>query len=248
VGVASIAHVTRVEAYGLSSPGGGPRKEVLGGTLAGGATGAGVGAAVCVPSAIVPALYPICVATLGVTGLLVGTVAGEAVANTRDAKDLQQVLPAGREMQEALHRRVIDLATAQAKHPIVDLGALEPITTEPPAQTDAPFARRGRASYPAEYRKFAAQGIDHMLETSVLSVAIHGAGPGKYRLLMECQSRLINIAKDDILITTHRYRGPVFSLAEDAADDRAFKHQIIEAGIESIAREIVSNYFPGPSA
>jgi hypothetical protein len=248
VGIASVAYEPEVGAYGLSRPGGGPRNEVIGGALAGGAGGAGIGAAACTPSVIIPWAYAACIATAGMLGLLVGGVAGSAVANTKDTKALQPVLPPGRVMREALHNRVVDLAVAQNRYSVVDLGTFEPATSEKTMQSTSLLGKQDRVPSASNYRQFTTQGVEHVLETTILAVNIHGAGAGKYRLHMECQSRLINIAGGEVLIGTHRYRGPEFSLAEDAEDDQTIKRQVIEAGIESIAREIISKYFPQSAA
>jgi len=96
-----------------------------------------------------------------------------------------------------------------------------------------------------DYRKFTAQGIDTVLETNVLFVGLQAAGPGQYRLVLQCSSRLVKTAdSSEIMSKIHYYSGPEFPQGSESAQGAGIKLQVLNAGLESIALEIVHAYFP----
>ena len=246
VGIASPATLPDIRAVGLSKQSSMPRNETLGGTAAGGAGGVGVGFAACSPTIILPWLYPVCIATFGVTGLLVGALVGREVANVKDTKTFAAVLPAGIDMQEVLRSTVITVTKNSTDKPVIDLGTQDNATGQDKNNTDSPslVQTSQKADY-ADYRKYAAQGIDTVLETSVLNVGLQAAGPGQYRLVLQSNSRLIKTRDGaEIMGKTHYYNGPEFQQESQTAQGTGIKLQVLNAGLESIAREIGRTYFP----
>ena len=192
VGIASPATTPGVRAAGLSKQNGMPRNESLAGTVAGSAGGVGIGFAVCTPSIIIPWAYGACIATLGLTGLLVGALAGREVANVKDSNSYAAVLPAGLDIQNALRSTVIAVTKNAMDKQMIDLDT-QNITAETDNNTESPgLIQKSQQPAYADYRKYTAQGIDTVLETSVLNVGLQAAGSGKYRLILQCNSRLIN--------------------------------------------------------
>ena len=246
VGIASLATAPNVRASGLSKQSGMPRNETLGGTVAGSAGGVGIGFAVCTPSIIIPWAYAACIATLGVTGLLVGILVGREVANVKDTKTFAAVLPAGVDMQEALRSTVIAVTKNITDKPVIDLGTQDNATGQDKNNMDSPglVPTSQKADY-ADYRKYRVQGIDTVLETSVLNVGLQAVGPGQYQLLLQCNSRLIKTRDgEEIMSKTHYYNGPEFQQESESAQGAGIKLQVLNAGIDSIAREIGRTYFP----
>ena len=246
VGVASPPSVPDIRASGLSDQSGMPRNETLGGTAVGGAGGVGVGFAACSPTIILPWLYPVCIATFGVTGLLIGALAGRKVANIKDAETFAAVMPAGIDMQEALRSRVISLTKNSTDRPVIDLGMQEIAAGQGAGTTDTSgLVPASQPTQHVEYRQYAAQGIDTVLETHVGNVGLQGAGPGQYRLVLQGTSRLIKTTDDqEIMSKTHHYRGPEFQQESETEQGTGIKLQVLEAGLESIALEIGRTYFP----
>lgn len=248
VGIASPATLPDIRAAGLSKQSGMPRNETLGGTAAGGAGGVGVGFAACSPTIILPWLYPVCIATFGVTGLLVGALVGREVANVKDTKTFAAVLPAGIDLQEELRSSVLNLTKNTTDKPVIDLGTQVNSAGQDKNNTDSSslVPTSQKADY-ADYRKYTTQGIDTVLETSVLKVGLQAAGPGQYRLVLQCNSRLIKtVDGSEIMSKTHYYNGPEFQQEQESemAQGTGIKIQVLNAGIDSIAREIGRTYFP----
>ena len=244
VGIASPGTVPNVSAVGLSKPNGMPRNETLGGAAAGSAAGVGIGFAACTPTIIVPWFYPACIATLGVAGLLVGTFAGSAVANAHDAETFAAVLPAGIDIQEAMRTRVMALTKNSTDKPVIDLGTQDFAKGQEKSNTDSQSLVHAQqpANY-VDYRKYTAQGIDTVLETNVLSVGLQAAGPGQYRLVLQCSSRLIKASDgSEIMSKSHYYNGPTFRQESETMQDKSIKIQVLNAGIESIALDIERTY------
>jgi len=246
VGIASPATAPNVRASGLSKQCGMPRNESLAGTVAGSAGGVGVGFAVCTPSIIIPWAYAACIVTLGVTGLLVGTLVGREVANVKDSNTFAAILPAGIDMQEALRTTVIAVMKNSMDKPVIDLGMQNNATGADKNNVDSPgLVQTSQKTVYADYRKYTAQGIDTVLETSVLNVGLQAAGSGQYRLVLQCNSRLINTRDgSEVMSKTHYYSGPEFQQESETAQGIGIKLQVLNAGIDSIAREIERTYFP----
>ena len=246
VGIASPGIVPNVSAVNLSKKNGMPRNETLAGTVAGSAGGVGIGFAVCAPSIIIPWVYGACIATLGLTGLLVGTLAGREVANVKDAETFAAVLPAGIDLQEALRTKVMGLTKNAAAKPVIDLGTQDIASGQDKSTTDTQgLVQTSQPADYVDYRKYAAQGIDTVLETSVLSVGLQAAAPGQYRLVLQSRSRLIKTGDGtEIMSKAHYYSGPEFQQESDMAHGTGIKLQVLNAGLESIAQEIGRAYFP----
>jgi hypothetical protein len=245
VGIASPATAPNVRASGLSKQSGMPRNESLGGAATGGAGGVGVGFAACSPTIILPWLYPVCIATFGVTGLLVGALVGREVANVKDTETFAAVLPAGIDLQETLRTRVTVLTKNSTDKPLIDLGTQDIAAGLDKSNANAPgLVPTSKPADYTDYRKYAVQGIDTVLETSVLDVGLQAAGPGHYRLVLQCSSRLINTTDGkEIMGRTHYYSGPEFLQESETAQGTGIKLQVLNAGIESLGREIVRDYF-----
>ena len=246
VGIASPATLPNIRAVGLSKQNGMPRNETLGGTAVGGAGGVGVGFAVCTPSIIIPWAYAVCIAGLGVAGLLVGTLAGREIANLKDTESFAAVLPAGIDMQEALRTTVIAVTKNTTDKPVIDLGAQKNAPEQDKNNTYASsIVQPDQKTVNADYRKYAAQGIDTVLETSVLYVGLKATGSGQYQLVLQCNTRLIKTSDGDTIMNkSHNYSGPEFLQEIESAQGAGIKLQVLNAGIESIAREIDRTYFP----
>ena len=246
VGITSPATDPGIRAVGLSKQDSIIRNETLGGAAAGSAGGVGAGFAVCTPSIIIPWAYAACIATLGVTGLLIGTVAGREVVNATDTEEFTAILPAGIDLQALLRTNVISLINNPVDKPVMDLGTqvIENNQVNGNVQS-VDMVQSNPQKDTVDYRRYAPQGIDTVLETNILNVGLHASGNNQYRLVLGCRSRLINTTNgNEIMSRDHYYNGPEFMQETGSAQDRGIKIQVLNAGIESIAHEIVREYFP----
>ena len=245
VGIASPATSPNIRAVGLTKQKGIPRSETLGGTVVGGAGGVGVGFAVCTPSIIIPWAYGACIAAIGLTGLVVGTVAGREVANAKDTESFAAVLPAGIDMQEELRTTVIAVTKNTTDKPVIDLGAQEDVPVLDKNNTDlSRIVQPGEKIVDVNYRKYAAQGIDTVLETNVLYVGLTATESGQYQLKLQCNSRLVKTSDGNTIMSKlHNYSGPEFPQENESAQGAGIKLQVLNAGLDSIAREIGHTYF-----
>jgi hypothetical protein len=246
VGMISSGTTPEVSTSGISMPDDASHSETLKVAVGTGAASAVIGAAwYCIPEILFPPVYAGCVAALGIAGTLAGAVIGYNATTVKDAGAATAMLPLSIDPQAALRTEVIALTKTSTDKPGIDLGTLA-LESKPENNTVSAndFVQNKQPEDFVDYRKYAPQGINTVLETNLLNVEFNQAGTDKYQLILHARSRLIDTGDGkEIMSKTHKYKGPEFS-DTGVTQGAGINIQALNDGISSLAHEVVNVYFP----
>jgi len=213
------------------------RGAVKGGAI-GGLSGAGVGAlAGLATGPCAPVLVPVFAGIGAAGGLVIGAGTGAIVRGVRavpteTAESLEAVLHDGlasRDPSADLRQRVLNRASMTPRQ-AVDLGALN---RDP--------------STPHDYRAFAQNGVQSVLEITVTEIVFDGEGgrDPTFALQMKVQVRLIRVVDNELLWARDDlvYRGAEVSVSSWTAPELGYLATQIDEVLESLSGQIADAVF-----
>ena len=183
-----------------------------------------------------PIFVPVFAAAGAVGGVVLGSGIG-AVSHgltaipTASANDIQTALTAalaGRDLQADVRRRVVDGGPGDR----IDLGGSDAAVPSP-----AP-----------DYRQFAEQGAQAVLEIGIVDVGLRGKGgtDPQLTLVIDGRARLISLPDNRVLWSNERitFESSRTTFSEWTADDSRLLRSEIDHGLETLTERIGSDVLP----
>ena len=236
--ISSVAPELMADISGPIGTGREAGRGALKGGAIGGLSGAGVGALAGLSTGpCAPVLVPVLAGIGAAGGLVIGAGTGAIVRGVRavpteTAESLEAVLHDGlasRDLAADLRQRVLNRASMTPRQ-AVDLGALN---RDP--------------STPHDYRAFAQNGVQSVLEITVTEIVFDGEGGRNptFALQMKAQVRLIRVADNQVLWTNDdiRFRGEDVDVSGWTNPDRDYLTAEFEVILERLAQQIADAVF-----
>jgi len=238
MGVISVGPELMADISGPIGTGREAGRGALKGGAIGGLSGAGVGALAGLSTGpCAPVLVPVLAGIGAAGGLVIGAGTGAIVRGVRavpteTAESLEAVLHDGlvsRDLAADLRQRVLNRASMTPRQ-AVDLGALN---RDP--------------STPHDYRAFAQNGVQSVLEITVTEIVFDGEGgrDPTFALQMKVQVRLIRVVDNELLWARDDlvYRGAEVSVSSWTDPELGYLATQIDEVLESLSGQIADAVF-----
>lgn len=193
--------------------------------MGGGAAGLVAGAVACAPSAILPIMYPVCIALVGELGAYTGVFADLIMPKSAGGIMATTFMPVdtGATWQRQLSERVVS-GGRDAGRTVFDLGLREE------SEAPAVLGDDGKA-------------VDAVVEARILAIKVQGIALQDFNVSIQAESKLTRVRDQaELNKQTHQYQGPAvaFDPMDIQTNNDRLIDQAIRAGLDALAVQIVA--------